>query len=130
MGRAAYLLGDLMKRSGLFGDPDDTRMAKGGTGFDDSKQSLRSKNGLGAKGSAAELANNAYGGNYEIQRDVSGRLGRESGGYLAASLFSYEDPYLRQLMTNGRTGLDRLLAQPFNVIISPGARMPTTWICT
>lgn len=120
MGRAAYLLGDLMKRSGLFGEPDDSRVASGEGGFDDSKQSLRSSNGFGPRGSGAELANNAYGSNFDVQSDRSGFWGRETGGYLAANLFAYDDPYLRQLMNNGRTGLDRLLAQPFNVVLTWG----------
>ena len=115
------MLGDLMKRSGLFGDPDDPRMANGDAGFDDSKQSLRSRNGLASKGSGADLANNAFGGNFALQHDLGGRWGRESGGFLAGNLFSNEDPYLRQVMNNGRTGLDRLLAQPFNVILTWGA---------
>jgi hypothetical protein len=55
-----------------------------------------------------------------VQLDPTGRWGRERGGYIAASLFSQEDEYLRQLTANGRSGLDRLLAQPFNVILTWG----------
>jgi hypothetical protein len=69
----------------------------------------------------AALADRAYSaGTFQVQTDRSGRRGRESGGYIAASLFDHDDPYLRQLMNNGRTGLDRLLAQPFNVILTWG----------
>lgn len=69
----------------------------------------------------ADLANQSYmAGSFQVQRDPTGRLGRESGGYVAASLFSYEDPYLLELTANGLSGLDALLAQPFNVILSWG----------
>lgn len=68
-----------------------------------------------------QLANAAYrAGNMEVRSNFDGRESRESGGYVAASLFTHDDPYLRQLMNNGFTGLDRLLAQPFNVILTWG----------
>lgn len=72
--------------------------------------------------SNAELADKSYSaGSFQVQLDPTGRWGRESGGYIAASLFSQEDAYLRELTANGRSGLDRLLAQPFNVILTWGA---------
>lgn len=68
---------------------------------------------------AAQLAYDA--GDFQLRFDRDGREGRESGGYLAANLFTHDDPYLRLLTTNGFTGLDSLLAQPFNVILTWGA---------
>ncbi|MFT4027299.1 MAG: hypothetical protein QM676_10925, partial [Novosphingobium sp.] len=67
---------------------------------------------------AAQMSYNA--GSFDVRYNRDGRESFESGGYLAASLFSFEDPFLREMMTNGRTGLDRLLAQPFNVILTWG----------
>lgn len=70
----------------------------------------------------AALADRAYStGSFQVQTDRTGRRGQETGGYIAASLFDHEDPYLRQLTASGRSGLDRLLAQPFNVILTWGA---------
>ena len=72
----------------------------------------------------AQVARTAYhAGSYDLYADPTGRWGRESGGYVAASLFSEENEYLRLLTANGLSGLDRLLAQPFNVILTwgPGA---------
>jgi hypothetical protein len=67
---------------------------------------------------AAQMAYNA--GSFDVRFNRSGREHLESGGYLAASLFSQEDDYLRFLTANGLTGLDALLAQPFNVILTWG----------
>lgn len=123
MGRAAYMLGDLLKLSGLFNAEGELNVA-GEDGLDDpSKQSLngRGRNGLGGPQDNAGLADAAYGSGYQTQSDATGRLARESGGRLAGSLFSFEDPYLRQLTANGQGGLDALLAQPFNVILTWGA---------
>lgn len=122
MGRAAYLLGDLLKLSGLFNGEGGLIVA-GLDGLDDpSKQSLngRGRNGLSGPQDNAELTDAAYGSRYQIQSDPTGRLARETGGRLAGSLFSFEDPYLRELTANGIGGLDTLLAQPFNVVLTWG----------
>lgn len=124
MGRAAYMLGDLIKRSGLFDGTSGTRLVEGDSGLDaGDRQTLAGsgKRGFGPDtGGSAEVADAAYGAGYQRQRDRSGLLGRESGGRLAANLFRFEDPYLRQLTANGRSGLDALLAQPFNVVLTWG----------
>lgn len=67
---------------------------------------------------AAQLAYNA--GVFDVRRNIGGRENYETGGYLAASLFDAEDPYLRALTANGIGGLNALLAQPFNVILTWG----------
>lgn len=67
----------------------------------------------------AELVGAAYNSGFAAQQDPTGRLGAESGGYLAASLFDGDD-YLRQITTNGFGGINQALAQPFNVILTWG----------
>lgn len=59
-------------------------------------------------------------GDYDLYSDPDGRWGRESGGYIAASLFSEELDYLSRSFVNGRNGLQGLLAQPFNVLLTWG----------
>ena len=68
---------------------------------------------------AAQFAYNA--GGFDVQYNRDGRLNQTSGGRLAGSLFTIEDWYLRQLTANGVGGLDALLAQPFNVVLTWGA---------
>ncbi|KAF0113447.1 MAG: hypothetical protein FD128_1186 [Hyphomonadaceae bacterium] len=69
----------------------------------------------------AQIANDSYNaGGFDVQRDQNGRWGDETGGYLAASLFS-QGGYLHDTKVNGLGGLDALLAQPFNVILTWGA---------
>lgn len=78
--------------------------------------------GPGGQASNAELANAVYNmGDYDIYSDPTGRAGREGGGYILASLYSQQDEYLRYLTANGLSGLDALLAQPFNVLLTWGA---------
>jgi hypothetical protein len=68
---------------------------------------------------------------YQIQYDPTGALGRGFGGPEVASLFDTdldrllrslggEFDYLRLLLASDRGGLDRLLAQPFNVLLTWG----------
>jgi hypothetical protein len=124
MGRAAYMLGDLLKLSGLFSGEGGARQVAGEEGLDDpSLQSLngRGRNAFGGPDDAnnAALASAAY-RNFQLQADPTGRWGRESGGRLAASLLD-QGGYLRQTTANGLGGLTALLAQPFNVVLTWGA---------
>lgn len=75
----------------------------------------------GPLGPSEEDIRTANRGDYDLQTDPTGRLGRESGGYVAASLFSGEVDYLTRSFVNGRNGLQGLLAQPFNVLLTWGA---------
>ena len=59
-------------------------------------------------------------GDFDLYTDPTGRWGQESGGYIAASLFSEELDYLQRSFVNGRNGLQGLLAQPFNVLLTWG----------
>ena len=84
-----------------------------------------------------DLANALYGplwsdSPYRVQADPSGRNGRALSNFEVASLFDTEFDtlirgmgssfaWLRDFTANGRGGLDRLLAQPFNVLLSWGA---------
>lgn len=68
---------------------------------------------------AVQFAYNA--GDFDVQFNRDGRLNLESGGRLAGSLFTFDEWYLRQVTANGLGGLDALLAQPFNVILTWGA---------
>jgi len=68
-----------------------------------------------------EAVQTANFGDYDLYADPTGRYGRESGGYLAASLFSQEVDYLTRSVVNGRGGLTQLLAQPFNVLLTWGS---------
>jgi hypothetical protein len=59
---------------------------------------------------------------YRIQRDPRGVNGRISAGArYAGSLYDDDARYLRMLASNDLGGLDRLLAQPFNVLLTWGA---------
>lgn len=59
---------------------------------------------------------------YLIQRDPRGVSGRiSSGARYVGSLYDDDARYLRLLATNDIGGLDRLLAQPFNVLLTWGA---------
>jgi hypothetical protein len=74
------------------------------------------------QGDPARAAQEAYNaGPFDVRYNRDGRESLESGGYLAANLFDNEDAYLRWLTANGLSGLDALLAQPFNVILTWGA---------
>ncbi len=67
---------------------------------------------------------NLPGERYVIQRDPRGMNGRISAqARYAGSLYDDDQRYLRMLATNDLGGLDRLLAQPFNVLLTwgPGA---------
>ena len=71
------------------------------------------------RGSDAQMAAAAMQTPFVLVRDPEGNLGRESGGPVVASLLTAEQ--LRELTANGLAGLDRLLAQPFNVLLTWGA---------
>ena len=58
---------------------------------------------------------------YLVQSDPTGRFGRFSTPYIAGSLFTDDDRYLAALVANDIGGLNRLLAQPFNVLLTWGA---------
>lgn len=69
---------------------------------------------------------------YQVRPDPYGRRGRSSGGPEVANLFDTdldiylrvlgsEFDYVRQLLVNDHRGLDRMLAQPFNVLLTWGA---------
>ncbi|MES2043874.1 MAG: hypothetical protein V4475_08340 [Pseudomonadota bacterium] len=69
----------------------------------------------------AGLADAVYrAGSFDVQSDPDGRWGRESGGYLAATLLD-DGTFLHNTTVNGVGGLDQLLAQPFNVLLTWGA---------
>jgi hypothetical protein len=52
---------------------------------------------------------------------LMGNLGEETGGRLVANLLDDQGNWLNEIATNGIGGLDALLAQPFNVILTWGA---------
>lgn len=69
---------------------------------------------------------------YQVRPDPHGRRGRSSGGPEMANLFDTdldiflrilgsEFDYVRQVLVNDHRGLDRMLAQPFNVLLTWGA---------
>ncbi|MBX9662257.1 hypothetical protein [Novosphingobium sp.] len=67
---------------------------------------------------AAQMAYNA--GSFDVRYNRSGSESFESGGRLVGSLFGYEESWLRLLTANGAGGIDTLLAQPFNVVLTWG----------
>ena len=66
-----------------------------------------------------------YGSGYQLQRDANGRLGRASADSRLVAMINdlRTDEILRVLRTSGQAGLNQLLAQPFNVLLTwgPGA---------
>jgi hypothetical protein len=61
------------------------------------------------------------GGGYATRSDPTGQNGQISLSSRFVGYLSGEDDFLTQLATNGRGGLDQLLAQPFNVLLTWGA---------
>ncbi len=69
---------------------------------------------------AAQMAYNA--GSFDVRYNREGRENFASGGRLVGSLFGYEESWLRLLTANGAGGIDTILAQPFNVVLTWGAK--------
>lgn len=82
----------------------------------------RSPFDLGDHGDPARAAQMAYNaGAFDVRYNRSSIENFESGGRLVANLFDTEDAWLRFIRSNGFSGLDALLAQPFNVVLTWGA---------
>ncbi len=60
-------------------------------------------------------------GPFQLQNDTNGRRGLESGGILVGNLLDDQSRNLNELVNNGVGGLNALLAQPFNVVLTWGA---------